>query len=119
LVLRATALVGPTRTHALERLRAGTTTVRGDPDRPFSYLHEVDLAELCVEALAGALGRGIINAASPVRLTVRAYYALLAQRAGIPDCAITGDDTVVPARHIDARRLHALLPARPWRRIID
>ncbi len=118
LVLRATALVGPTRTRVLERLRSGDTVVRGDPDRPFSYLHEADLAELCVLALAGALGRGVLNAAAPGRLTLRGYYALLARRAGIA-VTISGDGFTAPARRIDARRLHALQPERSWRGVLD
>jgi nucleoside-diphosphate-sugar epimerase len=114
LVLRATALVGPTRTHALERLRRGETTVKGDPDRPFSYLHEADLAELCARAVLGGLGRGVLNAAAPERLTLRGYYSILARRAGIA-AAISGDGGVAPSRWIDARRLHALAGDLPWR----
>src|SRR5690606_38753560 len=45
LVLRVGALVGPRRSHARERLAAGETVIRGDPDRPFSYVHEADCAE--------------------------------------------------------------------------
>ena len=115
LVLRATALIGPTRTHVLDKLRRGETTVKGDPDRPFSYLHEADLADLCVRALLGGLGRGIMNAAAPERLTVRGYYGLLAHRAGIT-AEITGDGRAVPSRWIDARRLHALVADLDWRR---
>lgn len=115
LVLRATALIGPTRTNALDRLRRGETTVKGDPDRPFSYVHEADLAELCVRALLGRLGRGILNAAAPERLTLRGYYRLLAHRAGIT-AEITGDGSAVPSRWIDARRLQALVSDLDWRR---
>ena len=118
LVLRAPALVGPTRTHALDRLRRGERSVRGDPDRPFSYLHEADLAELAVAALAGAFARGVLNAAAPERLTVRGYYRLLAQRAGI-DADIVSDGSVVPARWIDAGRLRAHCPGRRWRTCLD
>ncbi len=123
LVLRATALVGPTRTHARERIRAAAGTplaVKGDPDRPFSYLHEADLAELCVHAIgadaAGNLGTGVLNAAAPERLTVRAYYERLAQGLAMP-VEVTGDGTEAPRRAIDARRLHGLLPGFPWRGI--
>jgi len=116
LVLRAPALVGATRTHALDRLARGERTVRGDPDRPFAYLHEADLAELAVAALAGAFGRGVLNAAAPERLSVRDYYRRLAERAGIA-ATVTGDGSVVPSRWIDAGRLRALCPGRRWRSV--
>lgn len=115
LTLRAPALVGPTRTHALDRLRRGERTVRGDPDRPFSYLHEADLAGLAVAALAGAFGRGELNAAAPERLTVRGYYQALARRAGLGAVDLVGDGAVVPSRWIDAGRLRAQCPGRRWR----
>lgn len=116
LVLRVTALVGPTRTHARDRLRRGERTVRGDPDRPFSYLHEADCAEIAVDAVLGFGGTGILNAAAPERITLRDYYARLADQLGI-SAAITGDDTAVPARWIDASRLQAAYPGRVWRGI--
>lgn len=119
LILRATALVGPTRTFARERLKAAAKegkpcVVKGDLDRPFSYLHEQDLAELCVEALGGAFGTGVLNAASPERLTVRGYYEVLARHAGI-DARLESDGTTAPYRWIDARKLNALCPGRVWR----
>lgn len=119
LILRAPALVGPTRTHALDRLRRGERTVRGDPDRPFSYLHEADLAELAVAALAGAFGRGVLNAAAPERLSVRGYYAALAQRAGLGEVDLVGDGAAAASRWIDAGRLRAHLPGHRWRRCDD
>ena len=115
LVLRITALVGPTRRHAQERLRRGETTVKGDSNRPFSYLHERDCAELCVRAVLGELGSGILNAAAPERLTVRDYYELLGRQIGLT-VTITGDSSVVPSRWIDASRLQALVPDMVWRR---
>jgi nucleoside-diphosphate-sugar epimerase len=119
LILRATALVGPTRTFARERLKAAAKegkpcVVKGDPDRPFSYLHEQDLAELCVEALGGAFGAGVLNAAAPERLSVRGYYEALACEAGVT-ARLESDGASVPSRWIDARRLHALCPGRAWR----
>lgn len=119
LILRATALVGPTRTFARERLKAAAAqgkpcVVKGDLDRPFSYLHEADLAELCLIAMAGGLGEGVINAAAPERITVRGYYEHLALQAGVA-CLLEADGSAAPARWIDARRLHALCPGRSWR----
>jgi nucleoside-diphosphate-sugar epimerase len=115
LVLRLPALVGPTRTHALERLRAGHRTVRGDLARPFSFLHELDAAALCVEALRGDLGTGLLNAASPERITAGGYYAELARRAG---CAPPlGDGAPSASRQVVAQRLWAMRPARSWRGI--
>ena len=110
LTLRATALVGPTRDFAAGKVAlGGVVTVKGDPERPFSYLHEDDLAHLCVEALLGRLGRGVLNAAAPQMLTVRDYYELLAARQGVA-VEIVGDGTPAPRRSIDAARLWRLLP---------
>ena len=88
--------------------------VKGDLDRPFSYLHEADLAELCIMALAGGLVDGVLNAAAPERLTVRGYYATLARLAGVV-CELESDGAQAPARWIDARRLHGLCSGRAWR----
>lgn len=117
LVLRATALVGPTRTFTRERLRAahgGELVVKGDLDRPFSWLHETDLSELCLQALLGGLGSGVLNAAAPQRTTVRGYYAALCASAGVT-VTLRGDDAPVPSRWIDASRLHCMLPDFSWR----
>ena len=121
LILRATALVGPTRTFARERLQAAAKegrpcVVKGDLERPFSYLHEQDLAELCAEALGGAFGAGVLNAAAPERLTVRGYYDALARQAGIVS-DLTSDGTATASRWIDARRLHVECPNRAWRQV--
>lgn len=118
LVLRATALVGPTRTHATGRLRAGDWTVRGALDRPFSWLHEDDLADLCVAALDGAFGSGVLNAAAPERGTVGDYYRGLARAAGLVG-EPHGDGAALPARWIDAGRLWAMCPGRRWRHFLD
>ena len=121
LILRATALVGPTRTFARERLKTAAKegkpcVVKGDLDRPFSYLHEQDLAELCAEALGGAFGTGVLNAAAPERLTVRGYYDVLARQAGIISDLVS-DGAEIPSRWIDAHRLHAMSAHRTWRKI--
>jgi nucleoside-diphosphate-sugar epimerase len=120
-VLRCPALVGPTRRRVQERARAaaasgGPLTVPGDPDRPFSVLHEEDLAALLAEAVDGRLRavRGVLNAAHPRALTVRSYYADQARLAGVA-VAITSDGTAKPSRAIDARRLQALLPGYDWK----
>lgn len=116
LVLRATALVGPTRTHARERLAAGhgAVTVAGDPERPFAYLHEADCATLLAEALGGAFARGILNAAAPTRITLRDYYQHHADALGLT-LNLAGDGRPAPRRWINARRLHRLTPGRTWR----
>ncbi len=121
LVLRCPGLVGPTRTRVQERARAAHAagqplSVPGDPDRPFSVLHEDDLAELLAEAIDGRLRtvRGVLNAAHPQPLTVRSYYAEQARRAGV-EVAIASDGTAKPSRAIAVHRLHALLPGFAWR----
>lgn len=120
-VLRCPALVGPSRLRVQERARAAAAagsplTVPGDPDRPFSVLHEDDLAALLVEAVDGRLSgvRGVLNAAHPLPLTVRGYYAEQARRAGV-DVRIASDGTGKPSRAIDARKLQALLPGYTWK----
>jgi nucleoside-diphosphate-sugar epimerase len=118
LVLRCPALTGPTRTRIRARAAAAAAAdtplvVPGDPDRPFSYLHDDDLAWLLAEAVDGRLAglRGILNAAHPQPTTVRAHYS---RHAGIT-ITITSDGSVKPARAIDATRLHRLLPEHTWR----
>lgn len=121
LILRATALVGPTRTFTRDRLRTangGELIVKGDLDRPFSFLHELDLADLCVRALLGHFGYGVLNAASPQRTTVRAYYAALCKSADVT-VQLISDGATVPSRWIDATRLQALVPGYAWRGITD
>jgi nucleoside-diphosphate-sugar epimerase len=129
-VLRATALVGPTRTFTRERLRAangGEVLVKGDVERPFSFLHEADLADLCEHFLLGndaarksrgneaaEKARGVLNAAAPQQLTVRAYYEHQAALAGVP-ARLRGDGSDVPRRGIDSGRLRRLLPDFSWR----
>ncbi len=122
LILRATALVGPTRTFARDRLKAAAAAgkpcvVKGDLERPFSYLHEADLAELCIVAMAGGFGDGVLNAAAPERLSVRGYYEALVRSPGIA-CELESDGSAAPSRWIDARRLHALCADRRWRSVV-
>lgn len=117
LALRATALVGPTRTFTRERIIAsgGEVTVKGDLERPFSYLHEDDLADLCVTALLGGLGQGVLNAAAPEALSLRSYYELLAHNAGVT-VRLTSDGSHQPSRRIDAACLYRRMPHAVWQR---
>jgi nucleoside-diphosphate-sugar epimerase len=120
LVLRIAALVGPTRTHARQRVMAALAAqlpleLRGDPDRPFSWLHEADAAAVAVWALCGdgRPQRGVLNAAAPGRATVRQYYQHFAGAAAA-HLRIVGDGSSAPARAIDASRLHRLMPQQCW-----
>jgi nucleoside-diphosphate-sugar epimerase len=120
LVLRAPALVGPARTDLRRRLAAAgpRMEVRGDPGRPFSVLHDRDLAAICLRALTDGWPAGLLNAASPEAMSLRDYYRLQAAAAGVPmpDLVPTGD---APRRAIDARRLHARLPGFRFRGPLD
>ncbi len=122
LILRATALVGPTRTFARDRVKAAAKegkpcVVKGDLDRPFSYLHEQDLAGICTVALVDELlGSGILNAAAKEPVTVRYYYEQLAKEAGV-SCELVSDGTTVPSRWIDASRLQNFFRDRRWRHV--
>jgi hypothetical protein len=69
---------------------------------------------LCVLALEGGLGRGVLNAAAPRRMTVRGYYELQARLAGVT-VDLVGDGAPAPARWIDGGRLRRLLSGRVWR----
>ncbi len=111
LTVRLPAIVGAARTRPLEQLRAGQ--VRGNLDHPFSFIHERDAAELLVEALMGGLGRGVLNAASPLPMTRRQFYGALAAAHGLS--APAGDAARGISRDIDASRLWARLPTRRWR----
>lgn len=117
LILRCPALTGPLRTRIGERAAQAAAAgaplvVPGDPDRPFSYLHDDDLAWLLAESVDGRLAgqRGILNAAHPQPTTVRAHYT---RHAGIA-ISIASDGTNRPSRAIDATRLHRLLPGHAW-----
>lgn len=120
LVLRCPALVGPGRTRIPQRARAAAAAgtalaVPGDPDRPFSLLHDADLARLLVEAVDGRLRcrRGILNAAAPHPPTLREHYTAQARAAGL-EIGIVSDGRPKPARAIDATRLWELLPEFDW-----
>jgi len=114
LILRVTALIGPTRTHVQERLARGERTIRGDPERPFSYVHEADAAAIAVRAITGALGRGVLNVAAPEQMTVRDYYQRLAHGLGLT-VELSGDGAGLPARRIAAEQLYQYLPNFSWR----
>ena len=72
-------------------------------------------AVIADQALTGRLRevRGVLNASSPLRLSVHDYYAGAAAHAGVT-VTIVGDGTRKPARAIDAARLWALLPEHTW-----
>jgi nucleoside-diphosphate-sugar epimerase len=112
LVLRCPALVGPGRN--LLRLADGELRVAGDPERICSFLHEADLADLVALAAGGDLGRGIINAAHPQPLPLRALHEAAARARGLV-CRVVGDGQAVRSLRIDAGRLRGLLPGRAWR----
>jgi nucleoside-diphosphate-sugar epimerase len=119
IILRATAIVGPTRTFAQKKCREAAANgqpciVAGNIERPFSYIHEHDLAELVVAATTDKLPPGIYNTAAPERLTVRDYYLGLAAQAGV-HCSVVSDGTTTSSRWIDAVKLHKLLPEKRWR----
>jgi nucleoside-diphosphate-sugar epimerase len=103
LVLRAPALVGPARTELRRRLAAAgpRMEVRGDPDRPFSVLHDRDLAEICLRALTDAWPVGLLNVASPETMSLRDYYRLQASAAGVQL------PTLVPVGDAPRRRIFA------------
>jgi nucleoside-diphosphate-sugar epimerase len=126
LILRATALVGPSRTFSRDKLRTAAATgqpcvVAGDLARPFSYLHEYDLVDLCLAAMAGNLSNGLYNAAAPLLtppLTVGGYYGLIAAHHNLT-AVITSDGQPAPSRWINATKLQRCFPKKIWRSITD
>lgn len=118
-ILRATALVGPSRTFSRDKLQAAAKAgepciVRGDPERPFSYVHEQDLTDICVAALSGKIVPGIYNVASPDVLTLRSYYEAVAHEHGI-ECTLQSDGAHTPSRSIDASHLERAHNMPQWR----
>lgn len=119
-ILRCPALIGPSRRRAQQRAREAAEADRplevpGDPDRPFSVLHEDDLAALLVEAVDGRLRivRGVLNAAHPQPRSVREHYRRQAESAGVT-VEIIGDGSAKPSRAISADRLRSLVPGFAW-----
>jgi nucleoside-diphosphate-sugar epimerase len=114
LILRLTAITGPGRDR-VRRLVAGAgaaLAIGGDPERPFSWVHADDAAAVCVQALTGALGTGLLNVAAPERMSWADYYRLHAEGR---DLRIISDGSAAPRRRIAADRLHRLLPGMRWR----
>ncbi|HYE07877.1 MAG TPA: hypothetical protein VEL07_20335 [Planctomycetota bacterium] len=118
LALRVAAIVGPRYVESRQRVKAagemGDITIRGDLGRPFSYVHERDLIDIVSDALQGGFGCGILNVASPLRMSYADYYKVLIERMGQRN-RLTSDGSKVPARRIDARRLWGAYPGKPWR----
>jgi nucleoside-diphosphate-sugar epimerase len=122
-VLRATALVGPSRLFSRDKLREAEKAnqpcrISGDLDRPFSYLHEYDLVELCQLALLGDLPPGLYNAAAPEVLSVRRYYEIIAKQHHIT-CSLVGDWKELPARWINAEKIYRVSSKPRWRSVVD
>ncbi len=113
LTLRLPALVGPGRTWLQERFRRGETTMKGPLDRPFTLLHEDDAADLCVLALLGHFGHGVVNACSPTVMTARDYAVAQAHGIGL-EVTLVEDGCSQPSRRVSAHRLWSMLPA-DWR----
>ncbi len=117
LVLRVAAIVGPSRQQARERIRRAAADgspviVRGDPQRPFSWVHELDLAELCADELVRPTLDGLRNVAAAGILTVRGYYLELAKALGV-SVPLIGDGTDQPNRAIRATSAITARLARP------
>jgi nucleoside-diphosphate-sugar epimerase len=115
LVLRFPAIVGPGRERVRERLLAGKFSVAGALGRPFSYIHQEDAAELCVAAVLGEGGSGVVNAASDDAITVRDYYAAHAKAVGVDPGRLVEEPGAAPSRRIGCDRLAERWPGRIWR----
>lgn len=111
LVLRCPALVGPGRGET--RVRTGLVQVTGDPQRRCSFIHADDLATVCVEALAGRLGAGVLNVAHPETVTLEALHLATAKRLGVA-CRVVGDGQKVRSLGINTGRAQRLLPEMTW-----
>ncbi len=122
-ILRATALIGPSRLYSAKKLTEAEKNrqpcqIAGDLDRPFSYLHEFDLVELCLSAITGGLETGLYNAAGPDVITVRDYYQSIATKNNIT-CSLVSDGSRQPSRWINAEKLQRTCGKTKWRSLTD
>ena len=122
LILRCAALLGPRYAESRNRVRMagqiGEVIIRGDPNRPFSYLHERDLIDIVCDAIQGGFGCGILNASSPLRRSYADSYRVLVQKLGQMN-KVVGDGQEIPSRRINASRLWGAYPGRQWRTPFD
>ncbi|MEK6246179.1 MAG: NAD-dependent epimerase/dehydratase family protein [Pseudomonadota bacterium] len=82
-VLRAPGIYAADRL-PLERLRAGTPTLRDQDDVHTNHIHAEDLAGICVRALEDDAPAGIYNASDDTQLKMGEWFDLVADRAGLP-----------------------------------
>jgi len=123
LVLRFPAIVGAGRNRVRNRLLAGDYTVTGDLDKPFNFIHQEDAAALCVEALLGCGGTGVVNAVAPFEVSMREYYAAHALAVGVDPALLTGElpgeRVNAAARLVRSNRFDQRFSPRPWRYFDD
>ena len=82
-VLRAPGIYAADRL-PLERLRAGTPTLRDEDDVYTNHIHAEDLAGICARALDDHAPAGIYNASDDTRLKMGEWFDLVADRTGLP-----------------------------------
>ena len=82
-VLRAPGIYAADRL-PLERLRAGTPTLRAQDDVHTNHIHADDLAAICVRALDDDAPAGTYNASDDTRLMMGDWFDLVADRSGLP-----------------------------------
>jgi len=68
----------------LERLRAGTPSLRDEDDVYTSHIHAEDLAGICARALQDDAQPGTYNASDDSQLKMGDWFDLVANRAGLP-----------------------------------
>ena len=68
----------------LERIQAGTPTLRDEDDVFTNHIHAEDLAGICVRALDDSAPAGIYNASDDTRLKMGEWFDLVADRMGFP-----------------------------------
>ena len=82
-VLRAPGIYAADRL-PLERLRAGTPTLRDEDDVHTNHIHADDLAGICARALQDDAPAGTYNASDDTRLKMGEWFDLVADSAGLP-----------------------------------
>jgi len=82
-VLRAPGIYAADRL-PLERLRAGTPTLRDADDVFTNHIHAEDLAGICVRALEDDAPAGTYNASDDTELKMGEWFDLVADRADLP-----------------------------------
>lgn len=114
LVLRIGAIVGSGGSR--RDLSRSPLVIAGDPQRPFPYVHQIDLLAVLHRLLDDGSQQGIMNVVAPHACTYADYYQHLhrQQFPQQPPLVVQGDHKPQPWRRITAPRLWAYMGEHEW-----